>query len=131
VNAGVSDRTVTFARTVSKPWGHEIVFTSAELPYTGKMLAVSAGKRLSLQVHDLKLETVMLVSGTAVLHLESEEGVVEALQMQLGLGYTVWPGRRHRIEAVTDAILVEASTPEEGTTYRLDDDYNRPDERLR
>jgi len=37
-------------------------------------------------------------------------------------------GQRHRHQAVTDCDIVEVSTPEMGTTYRLEDDYKRLDE---
>ena len=42
----------------------------------------------------------------------------------------VW--NAHEIDAIlsmmTDAVIFEASTPELGTTHRLEDDYARPDE---
>lgn len=41
------------------------------------------------------------------------------------LRYTIKPFRRHRLIAVCDADVIEVSTPEIGTTYRLEDDYAR------
>jgi len=37
-------------------------------------------------------------------------------------------GQRHRHQAVTDCDVMEVSTPESGTTWRLEDDFSRPDE---
>ena len=45
-----------------------------------------------------------------------------------GLGFSCVIGQRHRLIGITDCDVVEVSTPELGTTYRLDDDYARPDE---
>jgi oxalate decarboxylase/phosphoglucose isomerase-like protein (cupin superfamily) len=115
-------------RLVEKPWGSELVFTESRLPYCGKLLTIQAGHRLSLQVHDSKTETICLLTGSALLTLEDEGGAVIETPMELQVGYTVLPGRRHRIRALADSVLAEASTPETGTTFRLEDDYGRPDE---
>ena len=48
-----------FAVKVEKPWGYEIIFTQPDLPYAGKIIHINAGKRLSLQVHDEKVESWM------------------------------------------------------------------------
>ena len=47
---------------------------------------------------------------------------------QPGLGYSCSIGQRHRLVGVTDCDVLEVSTPEIGTTFRLEDDYARPDE---
>ncbi len=119
---------VAFKRRVPKPWGHELIFTPTSLPYAGKVLHVAAGKRLSLQIHDVKTETLLLLSGSAWLLLEGDSGELWDIEMELGVGYTVAPGRKHRITAISDSMILECSTPETGTTIRLEDDYGRPDE---
>ena len=50
--------------------------------------------------------------------------------MEPGRGYHVAVGQRHRLCAApdADATVFEASLPETGTTYRLEDDYARPNE---
>lgn len=128
MTTAVSEVSTTFIRKVAKPWGHELITTSADLPYTGKLLYIRRGCRLSLQSHDLKTETLTLVSGLVRITLENAHGALEELEMDLGRGYTVYPGVRHRIAAVMDSVVMEASTPERGTTRRYDDDYGRDDE---
>lgn len=114
-------------RRVEKPWGWEILW--AETPqYCAKILYIHAGKRLSLQYHDAKLETQCLIRGRALLILEDEQGVLREIEMEPGKGYTIRPFQKHRLVALEDAEIVEASTPEVGTTYRLEDDYARPHE---
>jgi len=118
----------SFVLRAPKPWGYEIIFTPPNLPYTGKIIHVEAGKRLSLQVHDKKQESYYLASGECNVVLENNRGELETVALEHGKGYTVAIGQKHRLWAVTDCDVFEASTPESGTTYRLEDDYKRPDE---
>jgi mannose-6-phosphate isomerase-like protein (cupin superfamily) len=117
-----------YVKKIEKPWGYELIFTPETLPYTGKIIHIQAGKRLSLQVHDKKQETFWLASGKAGVYLENTHGDVEQIELQLGVGYTVAVGQKHRLYGITDCDVFEVSTPETGTTYRLEDDYTRPDE---
>jgi mannose-6-phosphate isomerase-like protein (cupin superfamily) len=118
------------ARRIEKPWGYEILLSPPDAPYTSKLIHVRAGKRLSLQLHDVKVETQTLVAGRGVLVLEGADGQLHDIDMQPGVGYHVAVGQRHRLcaPADSDATVFEASTPEVGTTLRLHDDYARPDE---
>lgn len=114
-------------RRVEKPWGWETVW--AETPqYVGKILHIRAGRRLSLQYHDQKLESQCLLSGRALLVIEDATGALQEVEMEPGTGYTIRPFQRHRLVGITDADIMEVSTPETGTTFRLQDDYARPDE---
>jgi mannose-6-phosphate isomerase len=118
------------ARRVEKPWGFEILLSPEDAPYTAKLIHVRAGCRLSLQVHDAKVETQTLVDGQGVLVLEGADGDLHEVPMLAGVGYHVAAGQRHRLCAAPDhdAVVYEASTPEVGTTFRLQDDYARPHE---
>jgi hypothetical protein len=118
------------ARRIDKPWGYEILLSPPEAPYAAKLIHVNAGKRLSLQVHDAKIETQTLVGGRGLLILEGPDGELHEIDMQPHVGYHVAVGQRHRLCAPpdADATVFEASTPELGTTLRLEDDYARPDE---
>src|SRR5512142_3331499 len=111
-------------RRVDKPWGYEILLSPPDAPYTAKLIHVRAGKRLSLQLHDTKVETQTLVEGRGVLVLEGPDGKLHDIEMQIGVGYHVAVGQKHRLCAApdADATVFEASTPEAGTTLRLEDD---------
>lgn len=117
--------TAPSALRVDKPWGHEIIWTPQGIARTGKILFVRAGMRLSLQYHDAKEETLCLVDGDAIFHLEDADGTIQPIPMVPRQGYTVRIGQKHRIEAVTDSTLVEVSDPEKGNTFRLEDDHAR------
>jgi mannose-6-phosphate isomerase len=118
------------ARRLEKPWGYEVLLSPDDAPYTAKLIHVRAGKRLSLQLHDTKVETQTLMAGRGILVLEGSDGELHEIDMEPGLGYHVAVGQRHRLCAApdADATVFEASTPELGTTLRLEDDYARPDE---
>jgi len=108
---------------VDKPWGWEIIFTPPEAPTTGKILHLNAGKRFSYQYHEIKEETLCLLKGKAKIILDDQEYDMEPLK-----GYHVAPGMKHRCQGITEADILETSTPEKGKTIRLQDDYNRGDE---
>jgi mannose-6-phosphate isomerase-like protein (cupin superfamily) len=114
--------------TISKPWGWELHWTRADSPYMGKVIHINAGCRLSLQVHDEKCESWLLISGKAKVIWDSPEGELEEVVLRPGVGYTCSSGQRHRLVGITDCEIVEVSTPEIGTTWRLEDDFGRPHE---
>ena len=117
-----------YVKRVEKPWGYELHWVPEGMPYMGKLMHINKGHRLSLQIHDTKQESYWLSSGECNLVVEDQNGDMQKIPMQKGFGYTMVVGQKHRHEAVTDCDVIEASTPEAGTTWRLEDDYNRPDE---
>ena len=120
--------TASYIKKVEKPWGYELHWVPEGMPYMGKILHINAGARLSLQVHDTKQESYWLLNGECNLLMENSAGEMEVISMQKGVGYTTHVGQKHRHQAVSDCDVVEVSTPEAGTTLRLEDDYKRPDE---
>jgi mannose-6-phosphate isomerase-like protein (cupin superfamily) len=120
--------TTPYVKKVDKPWGYEIHWVPEGMPYMGKILHIDAGKRLSLQAHDIKQETYWLLNGECNLVIENAKGELETIALKKGFGYTTMVGQRHRHQAVTDCDVMEVSMPESGTTWRLEDDYARPDE---
>ncbi|HTK04875.1 MAG TPA: cupin [Candidatus Eisenbacteria bacterium] len=121
----MSFTTKPYGKKIEKPWGYEILYTAPHSDRVGKILFVRAGRRLSLQYHDAKEETLCLVSGKAIIWLENEEGVVEHKPMELEVGYNVALMQKHRVEAVEDSLVIESSDQEKGNTFRLEDDYAR------
>ena len=54
-------------RKVEKKWGHELIWAETD-DYVGKLLHINAGHRLSLQYHEIKEETVYVLSGTLYIY---------------------------------------------------------------
>lgn len=118
---------VNQSQTIPKPWGKEILITPERenLPYVGKIICINAGQRLSAQYHDKKQESWYLIEGRVDIIIGKQRTVVE---MESGVCYSIPTGVIHRLVGHTYAEVLEVSTPEVGTTYRLEDDYNRPNE---
>ena len=117
-----------YVKRVEKPWGYELHWVRDNEPYIGKVLHINAGARLSLQVHDEKSESWFMMNGRASVIWENNQGELIETELQPGQGYSTKVGQKHRLKGITDCDIVEVSTPEAGTTWRLEDDFARPDE---
>lgn len=117
-----------YVRKIEKPWGYELHWTPDDKPYMGKLIHVNAGARLSLQVHDKKQESWLLIRGRGKVIWENKNGELIETELEVGKGYSCALGQRHRLAGITNCDIIEVSTPEIGTTFRLEDDYKRPDE---
>lgn len=117
-----------YAKRIEKPWGYEIHWVPEDAPYIGKILHINKGARLSLQLHDKKQESWLMMNGQAAVIWENDQGELIQTDLQPGQGYSTQLGQKHRLVGVTDCDILEASTPEQGTTWRLEDDYSRPHE---
>lgn len=119
----------SYVRRIDKPWGYELHWVPEDAPYMGKLIHVNEGARLSMQVHDEKKESWFLMSGNGAVIWEDANGELVETVLQPGLGYTTQIGQRHRLKGLEGGCdIIEVSTPEAGTTYRLEDDYARADQ---
>ena len=113
---------------VDKPWGHEEIFAQVEGSYVGKTLHVTGGESLSLQWHHEKDETIAVLSGEVEIDLGTSADSLRAVVLGPGDAVHVPPGLLHRVRAISDAVLVEASTAAPGwqeDVVRLEDRYGR------
>lgn len=111
-------------RRVDKPWGHELIWAHTDR-YVGKILVIEAGRRLSLQRHLVKDESILVSAGLLRLHLEDDEGTICIEELGPGEHRHVPTGRVHRYEAIERCTLIEVSTPELDDVVRLEDDFGR------
>lgn len=117
-----------YAQRIEKPWGYELHWVPADRPYMGKIEHLNAGCRMSLQIHDQKQESWLLLNGQAKVIWENHKGELIETELEKGKGYSTQVGQKHRLVGITDCDILEVSTPEIGTTWRLEDDYARPHE---
>lgn len=124
---------------VIKPWGHELWINGQHPCYALKEIFIKAGTKTSLQYHNFKQETNVLFQGTAKLHYKAnaqisidraKEADTSATLIEPVSSIEVIPKTLHRLEAVTDILLYETSTPHLDDVVRVLDDSNRPDGRL-
>lgn len=107
-------------KIVDKPWGQELWVSHENGRYAGKILSIDAGKRLSKQYHKFKHETLFLLSGEANILLGDTQNHVTQKDV-----IEIPPETIHRIEAITDCIFIEFSSPELDDVIRLEDDFLR------
>lgn len=116
---------------VEKPWGEELWINGRHPTYAFKRIVLRAGHRTSLQYHEFKRETNLLLAGSARLHFNAvaggHGGPYESAPIEAVSVVDVTPGILHRIEAVTDVTLFEVSTPHLDDVIRVSDDSNRAD----
>lgn len=112
------------ATRVDKPWGHELIWALTDR-YVGKIIFIEAGKRLSLQYHEQKEESIFVLEGRMILHLEDSDGEIQTIEMEHGDSRRIPVGARHRFTAVEDTTLLEVSSPEIEDVVRLEDDFGR------
>ena len=112
-------------KVVEKPWGYEKYLSLNEF-YCLKLIKINKGHVTSLQYHKFKRETTFIHEGKALVTLK-RKGQEEYSTYEVGPGATLdLPvGDIHRIEALEDVIMFEASTPEVWDVVRLEDSYAR------
>jgi NDP-sugar pyrophosphorylase family protein/mannose-6-phosphate isomerase-like protein (cupin superfamily) len=113
-------------KVVHKPWGKEEWLALNDF-YCYKRIYINAKYKTSYQYHQFKHETNYIISGTAEVWLENDEGVVEKKIMGAGDFFDVTPPKKHRVIAITDIILQEVSTPHVDDVIRINDEFNRTD----
>lgn len=118
-------------KKVTKPWGFELWLADAhDTPYALKIIYLKQGTKTSLQLHHEKTEHNCILSGEVRLHYESVNGGVTSVALNAGHVVAIQPNTVHRIEALTDVVLVEASSHQLDDVVRLADDYKRPDGKI-
>jgi len=126
---------LTDAKKVNKPWGYEMWLTGEPSNlFAFKKIYIKAGNRTSLQYHKIKRETNFIISGSVKLSynenvkpIESDEYSIQTSCIDAPFVIDVFPNTIHRIEALTDLLLYEVSTPELDDVVRLQDDAGRTD----
>lgn len=115
--------------TIDKPWGSERI-TYQDYHFVTKIIAINPGERTSLQYHENKTETIIVLSGNLILHKLPSRNLAEHTDITFHerLEYfTFAPMEIHRLEATLSGpvILLECSTNHLNDVIRLEDDYSR------
>lgn len=109
---------------INKPWGKEEVIEIND-KYMMKRLTMFKGHRCSLQYHNKKKETILIISGVLKITFGESQNKLNYKLFKVGETFTLNPGIIHRMEAIEESVYIEASTPEMEDVVRLVDDYNR------
>ena len=114
-------------KIVTKPWGREVWWAHAKNKYMGKLLEINDGHKLSLQYHNIKDETIYVLSGTLSLFYSArKDGELKEMKLEEGESFRVIPHTIHRFATQDgDVTLLEVSTDHPEDVVRLEDDYDR------
>lgn len=112
-------------RNVFRPWGTETWVVHTD-DYAGKVLRYKAGQAGGLQYHVRKDETFLLLEGECWLRHDAGGGYLETVRMVAGDAYRFPPFAVHQVEAITDCMGVEFSTPHEDDRVRVEERYGVP-----
>ena len=110
--------------TVDKPWGSEELLAHTDT-YALKRIRVKPGSRPSLQYHECKSESLYLLSGLMTIEIGDSKDSLAIDELHPGETVDIPKGTIHRVMALEDSVLIEASTPELDDVVRLEDDYGR------
>lgn len=122
----MADRRPTIERFEPRPlgpkdWGTELLVAHTPF-YTGKLMLMRAGTQGPLQYHEHKDETFFVFSGRAWIEFDPGTGLVKRA-VEAGSSIHIPPGAVHRVGAVTDCVLFEASTPHFEDRINVEDQY--------
>lgn len=104
-------------------WGVETLLALVPQKYSVKRLEVKAGHKGGLQFHRLKDEVAVMISGQMIVRFDGGSGVLQERVVGPGEVIHFPPGLVHQEEAITDCVLIEASTPHFNDRVRMEESY--------
>ena len=112
-----------------RDWGREILLGIVSGAFSLKRLEMKAGTRGGLQFHRLKHEVQVLMSGELIVRYVGDgDRLVERL-VSPGEVVHFAPGVVHQEIAVTDCVLIEASTPHFNDRVRVEAEFGEADDK--
>ena len=110
----------------ARTWGEELLIIDTP-SYIGKLMHMRAGAAGGLQKHVEKDEASYLLSGSAWVYTDTGDGNLTRFLLNEGCSVHIPPGSVHKVEAITDCVFFEASTPHFNDRIRLEEAYGRMD----
>jgi mannose-6-phosphate isomerase-like protein (cupin superfamily) len=112
--------------SLAREWGTE-TFIAETACYLGKILRMKAGTKGGLQKHVEKVETFYLHDGKAWVRGDNGTGLF-TVEMSSGTAYHIPAGTVHQVEAITDCVFFETSTPHYNDRIRCEAEYGLPED---
>jgi quercetin dioxygenase-like cupin family protein len=107
-------------------WGVETMLCAIPGVLTFKKLELNAGQKGGLQYHRKKDECGIMLSGEMIVRTISADHKVEEKIVKTGDVYHFSPGVVHQEEAVTDCVIIEASSPFINDRVRVEELFGLP-----
>lgn len=119
-----SDTEIFTGAHIEKPWGFEELVEHNSM-YVVKKLFMKKNHSCSLQYHELKTETIVVLDGKLNIYTGASADSLQKKEYIKGETITIRPYTVHRMEGVEDCLYLEASTSELWDVVRLQDNYGR------
>ncbi len=111
-------------KTVGKRnWGEEKLLAIIPKTLSLKKLKLKKGKKGGLQYHHKKNECGYIVSGKLLIRFDKGNGRLNKKILNKGDVFHFPPGSVHQEEAITDCVIIEASTPHFNDRVRVEKNY--------
>jgi len=104
-------------------WGKEILLTLIPKVLSFKKIKISKGKKGGLQYHRKKNECGYLLSGKLIVRYDKGNGKLVKKILKAGSIFHFPPGAVHQEEALSNCIIIEASTPHFNDRVRVEKKY--------
>jgi mannose-6-phosphate isomerase len=107
-----------------RPWGTEDLLAVVSKKFSVKLIRVREGNKGGLQYHRLKDEVAVLISGQMLIRYDLGDGQLRERLIKSGDVVHFPPGLVHQEEAITECVIVEASTPHFNDRVRMEESYS-------
>ena len=118
--------TVKFSKPIdlgNRSWGKEILLTLIPKKISLKKLIIKKGKAGGLQYHHKKNECGYIESGKLLVRFDNGKGKLNRRVLKKGDTFHFPPGAVHQEEALTNCVIIEASTPHFNDRVRVEKKY--------
>ena len=109
-----------------RDWGSEKLVALIPGILSLKVLTIKKGKKGGLQYHHKKNECGYIFSGKMLVRFDKGDGVLSERVLCAGDSFHFPPKSVHQEEALSDCVIVEASTPFFNDRVRVEDVYGLP-----
>lgn len=104
----------------ARDWGEEILIALIPGILTLKKLIIRAGNKGGLQYHRKKNECGILLAGKLLVRHQNTDGHLVETVLTEGEAFHFPPNSIHQEEAITDCVIIEASSPHFNDRVRVE-----------
>lgn len=104
-------------------WGKEELLVLIPKILSLKLLKIKKGNKGGLQYHHLKNECGYILSGKLLIRYDNGKGKLKQKILSKGECFHFPPKSIHQEQAITDCIIIEASTPHFNDRVRVEEKY--------
>ena len=106
-----------------RDWGEEKLVALIPKVLSLKVLTIKKGKKGGLQYHHKKNECGYIISGELLIRFDAGDGKLKEKILSSGDSFHFPPKSIHQEEAITECVIIEASTPHFNDRVRVEGLY--------